>query len=251
MITPRQPRNRAAVERSSPQKLQSHARPRARRPATANRRRPSLPHRGWPARSPPWRSSGLYARTPPAPGPSSAAGCRRSGIACGNPSGRGHRPRRACTAAPGGRSIPRVQTRACIFVNPVEATVRMRILRRADQTRTHTIPSLTSAWNRCTLSPRIVVQRPSLSLNRQRCSGQTTSPSSTQPWPSEPPACGQRSEQGDDRLAVAERAPGEARQTSSCRPLPEISSSNRHTADPLGHPSPTHPADDGLGKRGA
>src|SRR4029078_1871230 len=64
---------------------------------------------------------------------------------------------------------------------------------RAHQTRPHTISSRISAWNRWTLSPRIVEHRPSLSLKRQRCRGQPSPPSSTQPGPSEPPAWGQRS----------------------------------------------------------
>src|SRR5271157_4813554 len=63
------------------------------------------------------------------------------------------------------------------------------------QTRTQTWSCRISTGNRCTPCPRIVEQRPSCSLKRQRCKGQTTSPSSSsiQPCPSEPPACGQRS----------------------------------------------------------
>ena len=65
--------------------------------------------------------------------------------------------------------------------------------RTSIQTRTQTWSCRISAGNRCTPCPRIVEHRPSLTRNRQRCKGQTTSPSSIQPWPSEPPACGQRS----------------------------------------------------------
>src|SRR5208337_4003549 len=62
------------------------------------------------------------------------------------------------------------------------------------QIKTQTWSSRMSTANRCTPCPRIVEHRPSLRWNRQRCKGQTTSPSSIQPWPSEPPACGQRSD---------------------------------------------------------
>ena len=57
----------------------------------------------------------------------------------------------------------------------------------ARYTSTQTSSPLTSQRNRCTPWPRIDVQRPSVSLNRHRWSGQTTSPSSIQPWPSDPP----------------------------------------------------------------
>ncbi len=96
------------------------------------------------------------------------------------------------------------------------------------QTRTQTWSCRISAANRCTPCPRIVEHRPSLKRNRQRCKGQTTSPSWIQPWPREPPACGQRSV----RAIIVSPARKTARRrprTSQVRPRPAGISSKRHT----------------------
>jgi hypothetical protein len=120
---------------------------------------------------------------------------------------------------------------------PQAVAVRPRTTRR--HTKTQTSSPRTSHRNRCTASPRMVVQRPSESLNRQRCRGQTTSPSSTQPWPSEPPEWGQRPERATTSapvLKTASRKPS----ASSDRPAPSLSSSSRQTATHCGmqsHPS--------------
>ena len=106
--------------------------------------------------------------------------------------------------------------------------------RTSIQTRTQTWSCRISAGNRCTPCPRIVEQRPSSSLNRQRCKGQTTSPSSIQPWPSEPPACGQRSV----RAIIVSPARKTARRrprTSQVRPRPAGISSIAAHQDPIGH----------------
>ena len=99
--------------------------------------------------------------------------------------------------------------------------------RTSIQTRTQTWSSRISTGNRCTPCPHIVEHRPSLKRNRQRCKGQTTCPSSIQPWPSEPPACGQRSV----RAIIVSPARKTARRrprTSQVRPRPAGISSMQH-----------------------
>jgi hypothetical protein len=91
------------------------------------------------------------------------------------------------------------------------------------QTSTHTSSPRTSHRNRCVDSPRTVVQRPVSSLNRQRWSGQTASPSSTHPCPSDPFACGHRPCRAWNRpesRKIATRSPS----TSTASPRPSTTS---------------------------
>ncbi len=100
---------------------------------------------------------------------------------------------------------------------------------RPNQTSTQTSSPRTSHRNRCTELPRTVMQRPSARRNRQWCSGQTTSPSSIQPRPSGPLACGQRPEiatTSPPLRKIATRRPAASRET----PRPSLISSSRQTA---------------------
>ena len=113
----------------------------------------------------------------------SAAGCRHAGTGRGSPAGRARRPPPACTAW---RADPARRA------NGHRASCGTPHAISGIQKQTQRSSPRISAGKRWTPCPRIVVQRPSPSRNRHRCSGQTISPSSIQPWPNEPPAWGQR-----------------------------------------------------------
>ena len=98
-----------------------------------------------------------------------------------------------------------------------------------DHASTQTRPSRTSHRNRWSDWPGIVVHRPVESRNRHRWSGQTASPSSTQPCPIAPLACGLRPRSAKYCPPSRKRAILKP-STSTARPPPSDTSSAPQTS---------------------